>query len=41
LLDAGAGVGSLTAAFVHEACDRQEKANTINATVYEIEPTFF
>lgn len=41
LLDAGAGVGSLTAAFIQEACNRQEKPNTINATVYEIEPTFF
>jgi len=41
LLDAGAGVGSLTAAFVQEACNRQEKPNTINATVYEIEPIFF
>ena len=41
LLDAGAGVGSLTAAFIQEACNRQEKPNTINATVYEIEPIFF
>jgi adenine-specific DNA-methyltransferase len=40
LLDAGAGVGSLTAAFVQEACNRQEKPDTINAEIYEIEPIF-
>jgi len=41
LLDAGAGVGSLTAAFVREACNRQEKPDTINAEIYEIEPIFY
>src|SRR4051812_34399993 len=38
LLDAGAGVGSLTAAFVDEMCGRQQKPISINATVYEIDP---
>ncbi|MGE5114536.1 MAG: BsuBI/PstI family type II restriction endonuclease [Acidobacteriaceae bacterium] len=38
LLDAGAGVGSLTAAFVHEMCGREEKPTSIRATVYEIDP---
>src|SRR5712692_5295805 len=40
LLDAGAGVGSLTAAFVSEVCGRSEKPNTIHATAYEIDPGF-
>ena len=39
LLDAGAGVGSLTAAFVAEICGRAEKPRVIHATVYEIEPS--
>lgn len=38
LLDAGAGVGSLTAAFVNEVCGRDTKPKTIYATAYEIDP---
>ena len=38
LLDAGAGVGSLTAAFVDEICSRSQKPKTIHATAYEIDP---
>lgn len=37
LLDAGAGVGSLTAAFVDEICGRPNKPKTIHATCYEID----
>jgi len=37
LLDAGAGVGSLTAAFVSEVCARPNKPRTIRATLYEID----
>ncbi len=37
LLDAGAGVGSLTAAFVNEMCQRSHKPKTIHAKVYEID----
>ncbi len=37
LLDAGAGVGSLTAAFVTEICERQQKPRTIQSTAYEID----
>jgi adenine-specific DNA-methyltransferase len=37
LLDAGAGVGSLTAAFVGEMCSRQHRPKSIHATVYEID----
>lgn len=37
LLDAGAGVGSLTAAFVSEMCERKGKPRTIHATAYEID----
>jgi adenine-specific DNA-methyltransferase len=37
LLDAGAGVGSLTAAFVSEVCQRPDKPKTIHATAYEID----
>lgn len=39
LLDAGAGVGSLTAAFISEICSRPEKPNRVHATVYEIDPS--
>jgi len=39
LLDAGAGVGSLTAAFVDEVCNRRNKPKSIYATAYEIDPT--
>ena len=38
LLDAGAGVGSLTAAFVNELCERDQRPRTIRATTYEVEP---
>jgi len=37
LLDAGAGVGSLTAAFVAEICIRAEKPKKIHATAYEVD----
>jgi adenine-specific DNA-methyltransferase len=37
LLDAGAGVGSLTAAFVSEVCNRKSKPHSIHATAYEID----
>jgi adenine-specific DNA-methyltransferase len=38
LLDAGAGVGSLTAAFVEEMCTREPKPRTITSTSYELDP---
>lgn len=38
LLDAGAGVGSLTAAFVEEICGRPVKPKRIHVTAYEIDP---
>ncbi|NOZ37273.1 MAG: N-6 DNA methylase [Gammaproteobacteria bacterium] len=38
LLDAGAGVGSLSAAFVEEICARKNKLAGIDITAYEIEP---
>lgn len=38
LLDAGAGVGSLTAAFVAEACRRGRRSLSIDATAFEVEP---
>ena len=37
LLDAGAGVGSLTAAFVREACSRDTPPKSIDVTVFEID----
>lgn len=37
LLDAGAGVGSLTAAFVSAVCSRPKKPKTIHVTAYEID----
>jgi len=37
LLDAGAGVGSLTAAFVSEVCKHKNKPRSIRATAYEID----
>lgn len=40
LLDAGAGVGALTAAFVAEMCSRDLRPSSIDVTTYEIEPTF-
>ena len=39
LLDPGAGVGTLTAAFVSEACKRDRKPKHITAVVYEIDAT--
>jgi adenine-specific DNA-methyltransferase len=39
VLDAGAGVGSLTAAFVEEMCGRSTPPAQMTATAYEIEPT--
>ncbi len=38
LLDAGAGVGSLTAAFVEEFCQRENTVSSIAATAYEFDP---
>ncbi len=37
LLDAGAGVGSLTAAFVSEVCRRKYRPNSIHVTAYEVD----
>ncbi|MFL6437694.1 MAG: BsuBI/PstI family type II restriction endonuclease [Terriglobales bacterium] len=37
LLDAGAGVGSLTAAFFGEICARSKKPKKIHATAYELD----
>jgi len=37
VLDAGAGVGSLTAAFVEELCGRREKPQTVAATAFEVD----
>ena len=39
LLDAGAGVGSLTAAFVEELCSRTTHPQEIYIKAYELEPT--
>lgn len=39
LLDAGAGVGSLTAAFVEDICNRDRLPVQITATAFEIEPS--
>lgn len=38
LLDAGAGVGSLTASFIAEICGRKQKPKLIENTLYEIDP---
>lgn len=40
LLDAGAGVGSLTAAWIAEVCARDRKPSDIAVTAYEIERSF-
>jgi adenine-specific DNA-methyltransferase len=37
LLDAGAGVGSLTAAFIDKVCSQTNKPNAIQVSTYEIE----
>ena len=39
LLDAGAGMGALTAAFVLEACGRVRKPKSMDVTVYEVDPS--
>lgn len=38
LLDAGAGVGSLTAAFVWEAINREDRPRSIDVTTFEVDP---
>lgn len=38
LLDAGAGVGSLTTAFIEEATARKRRPSAITANAYELEP---
>lgn len=38
LLDAGAGVGSLTAAFVQEAITRKDPPQSIDVTTFEVDP---
>ncbi|MEQ8440551.1 MAG: Eco57I restriction-modification methylase domain-containing protein [Alphaproteobacteria bacterium] len=38
LLDAGAGMGSLTAAFVDEACSRRPRPTSIHVSAYEVDP---
>ncbi len=40
LLDAGAGVGSLTAACIKEICHNKRRPTNIISTLYEIEPNF-
>src|SRR5688572_27630219 len=40
LLDAGAGVGALTAAWVEEICSREKKPEAIEVTAFEVEPKF-
>lgn len=37
LLDAGAGAGSLTAAFVSRCCEKREGVRAIHATLYELD----
>ena len=39
LLDAGAGVGSLTAAFIVELCGRATCPSEISVTLFEVDPT--
>lgn len=38
LLDAGAGAGSLTSAFVSRLCERNDGVRTVEVTLYEIDP---
>lgn len=40
LLDAGAGVGSLTAAYVQELCTRKQKPYEIHVVTYEVDAAF-
>ncbi len=39
LLDAGAGIGTLTVAFVQACCNRETKPKRIDATLFEIDQT--
>jgi len=41
LLDAGAGTGSLTAAFVEECCSRGKKSGSIRCTAFELDDVLF
>lgn len=41
ILDAGAGTGSLTAAFVKECCSRTEKPSSIHCTSFELNDILF
>ncbi len=41
LLDAGAGVGALTAAFIQRCCEEKKIPKSIKTTVYEVEPILF
>ena len=41
LLDAGAGVGALTAAFIQRCCAEKKGPESIKSTVYEVEPVLF
>lgn len=38
LLDAGAGAGALTSAFISRLCDRNHGVRTVEATLYEMDP---
>jgi adenine-specific DNA-methyltransferase len=38
LLDAGAGAGSLTSAFISRLCERNDRVHSVEATLYEIDP---
>ena len=38
LLDAGAGAGALTAAFVSRMCEKKDGVRAVEATLYEIDP---
>ena len=38
LLDAGAGAGALTAAFVSRLCEKKNGVRTVEATLYELDP---
>src|SRR5208282_2996436 len=38
LLDAGAGAGALTAAFVSRLCEKNEGVRAVEATLYELDP---
>jgi adenine-specific DNA-methyltransferase len=40
LIDAGAGIGSLVAAFVAEVCSRAHRPHRLTVVAYEIEPAF-